>query len=354
MRGQPGGRHRHVPHRFRLRRDGRHDRRLRRRAARLLRRALPRRRDRRRASPPPTTRSSPAARPQFASGGSFSEVLNFAAANDARPGHRSVVEGRTPIDALIVKPGTAESLEDLAGTTIGVKGKLPASVAAMLASAGLVEGEDYDDGAPRRIRPGRPHRPRRHRRVPRLQEQRTRHARPRRHRVRPVRPDRLRHPGFVRGELHEPRVPRRAPDGGPGLRAGDRCAVSPTRSPTPTPRRRWRWSSSTAGGNPNYLSPEGEAFRWQTESALLQESYGDGEPFGVPIARPAPGRGRRLRRGRAVRRPIRRRSPTSPPSTSSPRSTTTGSRSSGPADPGLVSKLRRAQRSPHGRVTDAR
>ena len=41
---------------------------------------------------------------QFASGGSFSEVINFAAANDADL-VAVVVEGRFPIDALIVKPG---------------------------------------------------------------------------------------------------------------------------------------------------------------------------------------------------------------------------------------------------------
>jgi hypothetical protein len=37
----------------------------------------------------------------------------------------------------------------------------------------------------------------------------------------------------------------------------------------------------TAGGNPNYLSPEGEAFRWETESGLIHDAYADGEPFGV-------------------------------------------------------------------------
>jgi NitT/TauT family transport system substrate-binding protein len=43
----------------------------------------------------------------------------------------------------MVKPDVAASLEDLAGTTIGVKGKLPPSIAAMLAEVGLVEGTDY-------------------------------------------------------------------------------------------------------------------------------------------------------------------------------------------------------------------
>ena len=76
---------------------------------------------------------------QFASGGSFSEVVAFADANDAEF-VVTAVEGQTAIDSLIVKPGEAEALPDLAGTTIGVKGKLPPSVAAMLATEGLVEG----------------------------------------------------------------------------------------------------------------------------------------------------------------------------------------------------------------------
>ena len=79
---------------------------------------------------------------QFASGGSFSEVVDFATANDADLVALDV-EGRTAIDSLILKPGTASSLEELAGSTIGVKGKIPPSIAAMLAGAGLAEGSDY-------------------------------------------------------------------------------------------------------------------------------------------------------------------------------------------------------------------
>jgi NitT/TauT family transport system substrate-binding protein len=80
---------------------------------------------------------------QFASGGSFSEVVAFAEANDA-DFVVVAVEGRTPIDGLILKPGVATELEDLEGTTIGVKGKLPSSVAVMLAGSGLVEGENFE------------------------------------------------------------------------------------------------------------------------------------------------------------------------------------------------------------------
>ena len=79
---------------------------------------------------------------QFSSGGSFSEVVDFGGRNEAEFRVLSV-EGRTGIDALIVKDGEADTLEDLRGSTIGVKGKITPSVAAMLAQAGLREGTDY-------------------------------------------------------------------------------------------------------------------------------------------------------------------------------------------------------------------
>lgn len=79
---------------------------------------------------------------EIGSGGSFSEVVDFATANDVELVAVDV-EGRAAIDSLIVKPGAAATLEDLSGQTIGVKGKIPPSVAAMLAGAGLVEGTDY-------------------------------------------------------------------------------------------------------------------------------------------------------------------------------------------------------------------
>lgn len=81
---------------------------------------------------------------QFSSGGSFSEMVDFAGTNDA--GFVALaVEGRTGIDALIVKDGSGvESLADIKGTTIGVKGAITPSVKAMLAKEGLVEGTDYD------------------------------------------------------------------------------------------------------------------------------------------------------------------------------------------------------------------
>lgn len=78
---------------------------------------------------------------QFSSGGSFAEVAAFAAANDAEF-KVLTVEGNVPIDVLMVKRGIAGELAELAGTTIGVQSRTPMSIAAMLASAGLTDGED--------------------------------------------------------------------------------------------------------------------------------------------------------------------------------------------------------------------
>lgn len=80
---------------------------------------------------------------EIGAGGSFSEVVDYATANGVDLVAVDV-EGRAAIDSLIVKPGEAATLEDVRGATIGVKGKIPVSVAAMLAGAGLVEGTDYE------------------------------------------------------------------------------------------------------------------------------------------------------------------------------------------------------------------
>ncbi len=80
---------------------------------------------------------------QFSSGGSFSEMVDFAGSNDA--GFVALaVEGRTGIDALITKDGEVPTLADVEGRKIGVKGAITPSVKAMLALEGLIEGEDYE------------------------------------------------------------------------------------------------------------------------------------------------------------------------------------------------------------------
>ena len=80
---------------------------------------------------------------QFSSGGSFSEIVDFAGANDA--GFVALaVEGRMGIDTLITKKGAVPTLADIRGKKIGVKGAITPSVRAMLAKAGLVLDVDYE------------------------------------------------------------------------------------------------------------------------------------------------------------------------------------------------------------------
>ena len=220
---------------------------------------------------------------QFASGGSFSEVLNFAAANDADL-LTLTVEGRTPIDGLILKPGAAATLEDLEGATIGVKGKLPPSIAAMLATAGLVEGENFQTVLLDGFDP-----------------------------VAHIAVDGI--VGFPGYKSNEPGALDRAgveydlfdpiDYGIPGsFGVLYTSAAFAQEHPTATQdfvRATMRGLADaladpaeaaeiaiglvTAGGNPNFLSVEGEAYRWATDAALLNDSYEADEPLGVPDLR---------------------------------------------------------------------
>lgn len=219
---------------------------------------------------------------QFASGGSFSEVVAFADANDAEFVVMAV-EGRTPIDGLIVKPGEAAALEDLEGTTIGVKGKLPASIEVMLAGAGLVEGENFTtvllDGFD----------PIAHISIDSI----------------------VGFPGWKSNEagalarvgieydLFDPldvdvpgsfgaiytnqtfvsEHPTAAEDFMRATMRGLADAIDDPEAAAET-----AVVLVNGGGNPNFLSPSGETFRWKTDSALIVATTPDGVGFGVPDA----------------------------------------------------------------------
>jgi NitT/TauT family transport system substrate-binding protein len=78
---------------------------------------------------------------QFASGGSFTEVASFAAANDVELVALSI-DGHSAIDVLMVHPDQVESLSELDGATIGIKEVLPPALAVMLSQeANLTEGD---------------------------------------------------------------------------------------------------------------------------------------------------------------------------------------------------------------------
>ena len=217
---------------------------------------------------------------QFASGGSFSEVVAFARANDAELVVVTVA-GRTPIDTLIVKPDAADSLDDLVGTTIGVKGKLPASVEVMLLRNGLVEGTDYEtvlvDGFD----------PVAHLAIPSI--------------VgvpgwKSNEPGRLQREGveFVTFDPSEGGVPgsfgaiftsREFADEHPTavedfVRATLRGLATAIADPDLASAAAVELIE--AGGNPNFLSVEGEIFRWRTEAELIATTTPDDVAPGTP------------------------------------------------------------------------
>ncbi len=217
---------------------------------------------------------------QFSSGGSFSEVVEFADANDADFVVMSV-DGRAPIDVLMIKEGETSSLADLAGTTIGVKGKLPTSVQVMLAQQNLVEGTDFDTVAVEGFDPvahmaieaivGVPG-------------------------WRSNEPGALERAG-VGFDLYDTvdfevpgsfgiiysnqqfidEHPTAAEDFMRATMRGLDTAIA-----DPEAAANIAVELINAGGNPNFLSPEGEVFRWATDAATITELTPQGTPFGLP------------------------------------------------------------------------
>jgi ABC-type nitrate/sulfonate/bicarbonate transport system substrate-binding protein len=218
---------------------------------------------------------------QFSSGGSFSEMVDFADANDA--GYVALaVEGRTGIDALITKDGEVPTLAAIKGKKIGVKGAITPSVKAMLAKAGLVEGTDYEtvllDGFDPKV----------HIEVP----------------------DIVGFPGYKSNEpkqLEAAGIPFKlydpSDDGIPGsfgiiytnstfltefptaaedfMRATMKGLADAIADPEAAAAVAVK--AIEANNNPLFLSPEGEAARWGVESALVKDSIEPGKPAGLPL-----------------------------------------------------------------------
>lgn len=78
---------------------------------------------------------------QFSSAGNFTEILNFSTGGAEYVALLNY--GKSPIEALLAPAGGATSVAELRGGTIGVKGDIPPSIVALLASNGLRRGADY-------------------------------------------------------------------------------------------------------------------------------------------------------------------------------------------------------------------
>ena len=216
---------------------------------------------------------------QFASAGSYAEIADYDQANDA--GLVVVaIDGKTAIDSLIVKEGEGTALTDLKGKTIGVKGKLPPSIKAMLAKAGMVEGTDYTTVGIEGFDPLV------HINLPGLA-------------------------GFPGYKSNEPGTLERAgipftlfdpsKDGIPGsfgviytnagfltehptaaqdfVRASMRGMEDALADPKAAAQA--AVDLINANGNKSFLSPEGEQFRWTTESGLVTQFTPKGQPVGL-------------------------------------------------------------------------
>ena len=215
---------------------------------------------------------------QFASAGSFSELAGQPIASNLVA---LAVEGKTAIDTLITNSAAASSLAALTGDVIGVKGALPPSIRAMLAQAGLVDGRQYTttmlvgfdpvehlalDGVVgfagfKSNEPG--------------QLDRAGVA------YDTFDPSANDIPGSF-GVLYTTHVflnehPTAAVD---FMRATMHALADSVADPASASMVAVDFIRNN--GNPNRLSPDGEAFRWQTESKMIVDSTPTGQPLGLP------------------------------------------------------------------------
>jgi ABC-type nitrate/sulfonate/bicarbonate transport system substrate-binding protein len=216
---------------------------------------------------------------QFASGGSFAELVGFAGQNDA--GFVALaVEGRTGIDSLITKDGEVPTLAAIKGKKLGVQKLITPEVKAMLASAGLVEGTDYETVPLASFDP----------------------------KVNLAIPDIVGFGGFKSNEpkqLEAAKIPFKLYDpsdfGVPGtfgvlytnstfldefptaaedfMRATMRGLTDAIADPAAAVKA--SIDQATAGGNPFFLSEEGEKARWAVESKVVSQGVTPTAPAGV-------------------------------------------------------------------------
>jgi ABC-type nitrate/sulfonate/bicarbonate transport system substrate-binding protein len=220
---------------------------------------------------------------QFSSSGSFSELVAFATGNDAELVALSI-DGHVAIDLLMVHPEMVTSMADLAGTTIGIKGALPPAVAVMLRQeADLVEGEDFQTVVLEGFDPTA------HWELPNIAG---------------IPGWRSNEPGALERagltfDVYDPAEfdipgsfgviytsqafldehPTATADFMRATLKGLADAIA-----DPSAAAAIAVERINGGGNPNFLSPEGETFRWQTDAATIVATTPAGVPVGVPVA----------------------------------------------------------------------
>jgi ABC-type nitrate/sulfonate/bicarbonate transport system substrate-binding protein len=215
---------------------------------------------------------------QFASAGSMAELLTFR--KDGADLVAVVQDGKQGIDELLVRPeANIKTPADLKGKTIGVKGALPPAEVALLAKYGLKQGKDYKEVSLQGFDP-------------------------KQHWAQPIdalpvyksnEPGQLDAAG-IKYEVLDP-----AAEGIPGsfgvvysnrafLDAHPTAAQDFVRASlrgledalaNPDAAAATCFEAITAGGNKNFLSAEGELFRWRREAEIVKTSTPSGEPVGL-------------------------------------------------------------------------
>lgn len=218
---------------------------------------------------------------QFASGGSFSELVSFANIEGSDELVAATVEGRTAIDTLIVKAGDATEIADLDGSTIGVKGALPPAIDVMLRSEDLLVGEDFDTLMLEGLDPVRHLENEEISAIPGWKSNEVGVLERAGVGVALFDPLDAGVPGSF-GLIFTSRTfvdehPTAAQD---FVRATMRGLADAVADPTTAAAVAVDLLVET--GNPMGLSPEGEVFRWETEAALILDGTPEGLGLGVP------------------------------------------------------------------------
>lgn len=216
---------------------------------------------------------------QFSSSGSYVELLR----NNPKeaPLVMAYDLGKTAIDGLMVKNDQLKGLRDLRGKVIGMKGDIPPSIVAMLNSVGLKRGTDYTDKLVEGFNP-----------IAHFQL--------------PI--DAL--PGFKSnepGQLDRANVPYKLFDpstygipGSFGIIYTNKQFVKdhPTAAQDFVRAALYGYADAVkdlngsvdlavkrinANGNRNFLSPEGERFRWKVEAKIVADNTPAGTAVGLII-----------------------------------------------------------------------
>jgi ABC-type nitrate/sulfonate/bicarbonate transport system substrate-binding protein len=214
---------------------------------------------------------------QFSSAGNFTEILNNSTSGAS---FVAVVDyGKAPIEALVTKDPTITDLTQLKGKTIGVKGDIPPSIVAMLANAGLIRGTDYHEVLLDGFDP-----------VAQLQQQID--ALP----VYKSNEPRALDAAGVKYALFDPAKMNVPGTFGLIYTSKDFATKNPTATADftraalhgmedaiadPAGAVALSIAQINAAGNQNFLTQEGETFRWNAELAVVKASTPAGEPVGL-------------------------------------------------------------------------